>query len=195
MPDTAFGGFTSFNRYFFAQVGKEAAIIDERFNHGGELATDIIEYLRRPLMSMATSRDGADVAQPQGAIFGPKVMITNEFAGSGGDAMPWYFHRFGVGKLIGTRTWGGLVGIGGTPDLMDGGNVTAPNIAIWNPEGTYDVENRGIEPDIVVQQDPKAVREGHDPQLEKAVAVVMEELEKNPAPEIKRPAYPNYHRQ
>ena len=195
MPDTAFGGFTSFNRYFFAQVGKEAAIIDERFNHGGELATDIIEYLRRPLMSMATSRDGADVAQPQGAIFGPKVMITNEFAGSGGDAMPWYFRRFGVGKLIGTRTWGGLVGIGGTPGLMDGGNVTAPNIAIWNPEGTYDVENRGIEPDIVVQQDPKAVREGHDPQLEKAVAVVMEELEKNPAPEIKRPAYPNYHRQ
>jgi tricorn protease len=193
MPDTAFGGFTSFNRYFFAQVGKEAAIIDERFNHGGALATDIIEYLKRPLMSMAMYRDGADSAQPQGAIFGPKVMITNEFAGSGGDAMPWYFRRFGVGKLIGTRTWGGLVGIFEFPALMDGGRVTAPNAAIYNPDGLFDVENHGIAPDIVVEQDPKLVRQGHDPQLEKAVAVVMEELEKNPAPKIKRPAYPNYH--
>lgn len=194
MPDTAFGGFTSFNRYFFAQVGKEAAIIDERFNHGGWLATDVIEYLKRPLMSMAMSRDGADIAQPQGAIFGPKVMITNEFAGSGGDAMPWYFHRFGVGKLIGTRTWGGLVGIGDYPGLMDGGYVTAPDFAIWNPDtGRFDIENHGIAPDIAVEQDPKLVREGHDPQLEKAVAVIMEELEKNPPPKIKRPEYPNYH--
>ncbi len=194
MPDTAFGGFTSFNRYFFAQVGKDAVIVNERFNHGGQLATDVIEYLKRPLMSMAMFRDGADSAQPQGAIFGPKVMITNEFAGSGGDAMPWYFRRFGVGKLIGTRTWGGLVGIGGTPGLMDGGFVTAPNAAIYNPQdGKFDVENHGIAPDIVVEQDPKLVREGHDPQLEKAIAVVMEELEKNPPPEVKRPAYPNYH--
>jgi tricorn protease len=120
-------------------------------------------------------------------------MITNEFAGSGGDAMPWYFHRFGVGKLIGALTWGGLVGIGGTPDLMDGGRVTAPNAAIYNPDGHFDVENHGIAPDIVVEQDPKLVREGHDPQLEKAVAVVMEELEKSPPPKVKRPAYPNYH--
>ena len=194
MPDTFFGGFTSFNRYFFAQVGKEAAIIDERFNHGGYLATDVIEYLKRPLMSMAMARDGADTAQPQGAIFGPKVMITNEFAGSGGDAMPWYFHRFGVGKLIGTRTWGGLVGIGDYPGLMDGGWVTAPDFAIWNPDdGQFDIENHGIAPDLVVEQDPKLVREGHDPQLEKAVAVVMEELEKNPPPKVKRPAYPKYH--
>ncbi|HXN45121.1 MAG TPA: PDZ domain-containing protein, partial [Bryobacteraceae bacterium] len=193
MPDTNFGGFTSFNRYFFAQVGKEAVIIDERFNHGGELATDIIEYLKRPLMSMAIPRDGAAMAQPQGAIFGPKVMITNEFAGSGGDAMPWYFHRFDVGKLVGTRTWGGLVGIGGTPELMDGGRVMAPNIAIYNPDGHFDVENHGITPDFVVEQDPKLVREGHDPQLEKAVAVVLDELEKNPPAKGKRPPYPNYH--
>jgi len=193
MPDTFFGGFTSFNRYFFAQVGKEGAIIDERFNHGGALATDIIEYLKRPLMSMAMGRDGAEMAQPQGAIFGPKVMITNEFAGSGGDAMPWYFRRFGVGKLVGTRTWGGLVGIDEMPELIDGGHVTAPNWAIWNPDGHFDVENHGITPDIVVEQDPKLVREGHDPQLEKAVAVVMEELEKNPPAKLKRPPYPNYH--
>ena len=193
MPDTASGGYLNFNRYFFAQVDKEAAIIDERFNHGGQLATDIIEYLKRPLMSLITFRNGADWVQPQGAIFGPKVMIINEFAGSGGDAMPWYFQRFGVGKLVGKRTWGGLVGISGFPDLMDGGVVTAPNAAVWNPNGQFDVENRGVSPDIDIELDPKAVRQGHDPQLEKAVQVVMEELEKNPMPHPKRPPYPNYH--
>ncbi|MGA3039445.1 MAG: PDZ domain-containing protein, partial [Bryobacteraceae bacterium] len=154
MPDTAFGGYTSFTRYFFAQVDKDAAIIDERFNHGGKLATDIIEYLQRKLMSVATTRDGADSLQPQGAIFGPKVMIINQFAGSGGDAMPWYFHRAGVGKLIGERTWGGLVGLTGYPELMDGGVVMAPSFAIWNPNGTFDVENHGIAPDIEVDLEP-----------------------------------------
>ncbi len=193
MPDTGFGGYTSFNRYFFAQVGKDAAIIDERFNHGGQLATDIIEYLKRPLLSFATPRDGADFVQPQGAIFGPKVMIINEFAGSGGDAMPWYFRREGVGKLVGKTTWGGLVGLMGFPELMDGGRVTAPNVAIWNPNGQYDIENHGVPPDFEVELDPKALRQGHDPQLEKAVQVVMDELGKNPIPEPKRPPYPNYH--
>jgi tricorn protease len=192
MPDTGFGGYTSFMRYFFAQVDKEGAIIDERFNHGGALATDIIEYLQRKLMSVATSRDGADFMQPQGAIFGPKVMIINQFAGSGGDAMPWYFHRAGVGKLIGERTWGGLVGLTGYPELMDGGVVMAPSFAIWNPNGTYDIENHGIAPDIEVEFDPAVVRQGHDPQLEKAVEVVMEELRNNPPPVLKRPPYPDY---
>jgi tricorn protease len=192
MPDTGFGGFTSFTRYFFAQVGKDAAIIDERFNHGGALATDIIEYLQRKPMSVATARSGADFVQPQGAIFGPKVMIINQFAGSGGDAMPWYFHRAGVGKLIGERTWGGLVGLNGYPQLMDGGVVMAPSVAIWNPNGTMDVENHGITPDIEVDQDPALVRQGHDPQLEKAIEVVMQELRDNPPPELKRPVFPNY---
>jgi tricorn protease len=193
MPDTSYGGYQSFMRYFFAQIGKEAVIVDERFNHGGSLATDIIEYLKRRPLSVVTARDGADFVQPQGAIFGPKVMIINEFAGSGGDAMPWYFRREGVGKLVGKRTWGGLVGMGGFPDLIDGGGVTAPNLAIWNPNGQYDVENRGIAPDIEVELDPAAVRQGHDPQLEKAVQLVMEELEKNPPAPLKRPPYPNYH--
>ncbi|HKX00095.1 MAG TPA: PDZ domain-containing protein [Bryobacteraceae bacterium] len=195
MPDTAFGGYTNFNRYFFAQVGKEAVIIDERFNHGGALATDIIEYLKRPMMSLVTFRDGADLVQPQGAIFGPKVMIVNEFAGSGGDAMPWYFHRFGVGKLVGKRTWGGLVGIFGFPELMDGGRVTAPNAAVWNPDGEFDVENRGIPPDIDVELDPAALRKGHDVQLETAVQVVLEELNQHPVTQPKRPSYPNYHKE
>jgi tricorn protease len=194
MPDTATGGYINFNRYFFAQVGKEAAIIDERFNGGGALATDIIEYLKRPLMSLVATRDGADEQQPQGAIFGPKVMIINEFAGSGGDAMPWYFHRAGVGKLIGKRTWGGLVGRAAAPELMDGGFASAPSSGVWNPNGEWEVENHGITPDIEVDQDPEAVRSGHDPQLEKAVEVVMEELVKHPVPQPKRPAYPNYHK-
>ena len=192
MPDTNFGGYAAFMRYFFAQVGKQAAIIDERFNHGGWLATDVIEYLQRKPMSVITFRDGEDWVQPQGAIFGPKVMIINEFAGSGGDAMPWYFHRAGVGKLVGMRTWGGLVGLTGYPDLMDGGAVMAPSAAIWNPNGTYDVENHGVPPDIEVDLDPAQVRQGHDSQLEKAVQVVMEELEKAPRPELKRPPYPVY---
>ena len=193
MPDTAFGGYTSFNRYFFAQVGKDALIVDERFNHGGALATDVIEYLSRRMLSLVTFRDGADMVQPQGAIFGPKAMIINQFAGSGGDAMPWYFRRAGVGKLIGERTWGGLVGIFAVPELIDGGYVTAPNAAVWNPDGHFDVENHGVAPDIEVLLDPAAVRQGHDPQLEKAVEVVMEELKKNPPQKPQRPPYPNYH--
>jgi tricorn protease len=192
MPDTSIGGYTSFMRYFFAQVDKEAVIIDERFNHGGQLATDIIEYLQRKPMSLVSARDGADMMQPQGAIFGPKVMIINEFAGSGGDAMPWYFHRAGVGKVVGERTWGGLVGLNGYPPLMDGGVVMAPSIAVWNPNGTQDVENRGVSPDIEVALDPAAVRQRHDPQLEKAIEVVMQELAANPVQQFKRPTYPDY---
>jgi tricorn protease len=193
MPDTAFGGLTNFTRYYYAQVGKEAVIIDERFNGGGALATDIIEHLKRTMMSLVATRDGEDEVQPQGAIFGPKVMIINEFAGSGGDAMPNYFRRAGVGKLIGKRTWGGLVGRAGAPPLMDGGFVSAPSSAVWGPAGEWDAENVGIAPDIEVEHDPALVRQGKDPQLERAIAEVMAELKKNPVPKPKRPAYPNYH--
>lgn len=194
MPDTALGGLTFFNRYFFAQTGKQGAIIDERFNGGGMLATDIIEYLSRRLLSAVATRDGRDEIQPQGLIFGPKVMIINEFAGSGGDAMPWYFRRAGVGKLVGKKTWGGLVGRAGAPELMDGGMVTAPSSAVFNPvSGQWEVENIGIAPDIEVELDPEAVRQGRDPQLEKAIEVVLAELKKAPPPVIRRPAYPNYH--
>ena len=193
MPDTGFGGYTNFTRYFFAQVGKEAVIVDERFNGGGALATDIIEILQRRLLSLVATRDGEDEDQPQGAIFGPKVMIINEFAGSGGDAMPWYFRRAGVGKLIGKRTWGGLVGRAAAPELMDGGFVSAPSSGVWNPNGQWEVENHGIAPDIEAELDPELTLKGRDPQLEKAVQVVMEELKQNPLPHPHRPAYPNYH--
>ena len=194
MPDTANGGLTAFNRYFYAQLGKEAAIVDERFNGGGLLATDIAEILNRKPLSAASNRVGEPLMQPQG-IFGPKVMLINERAGSGGDAMPWYFRRAGVGKLIGMRTWGGLVGMAGGPGLMDGGFVGAPSSGIYNPmTGEWEVENIGVPPDIEVEQDPALVRKGRDPQLEKAVEVILEEMKKNPPPTLRRPAFPNYHR-
>jgi tricorn protease len=193
MPDTAFGGHTNFNRYFYAQVNKSAAIIDERFNGGGALATDIVETLSRKPLSRVATRDGEDELQPQGAIFGPKVMIINEFAGSGGDAMPWYFRRAGVGPLVGKRTWGGLVGRAGAPALMDGGFVSSPSSAVWDPsQSKWIAENVGIEPDVEVEQDPEAVRQGKDPQLEKAVEIVLAELKKAPGSQPKRPAFPNY---
>jgi len=194
MPDTYFGGYTYFNRYFYAQVGREAVIIDERFNAGGMLATDIIERFQRKLMSLIATRDGEDEVQPQGAIFGPKVMLVNEFAGSGGDAMPWYFKRAKVGLLVGKRTWGGLVGRAGVPTLMDGGFVSAPSSGVWSPEGKWIAENIGVIPDVEVELDPKFVRQGKDPQLEKAIEIVLDELAKNPLPKPKRPAYPNYHK-
>jgi tricorn protease len=121
-------------------------------------------------------------------------MIVNEFAGSGGDAMPWYFRKAGVGRLVGTRTWGGLVGIWDYPQLIDGGSVTAPRGAIYGLQGEWEVENRGIAPDIEVEMDPALVRQGHDPQLEKAVEVVLDELKKNPLPKYRKPAYPKYPR-
>ena len=194
MPDTAAGGYTTFNRYYFAQVGKEAAIIDERYNGGGDIADYIIDYLRRPLLSYWNMREGKDITTPIEAIFGPKVMIINEMAGSGGDAMPWMFRKTGIGPLVGKRTWGGLVGHYTNPaDLLDGGRMGTPNLAFYNPNGTWDVENHGVPPDIEVEYDPKAVRAGHDPQLEKAVEVVMELLKKNPPPAApQHPPYPNY---
>jgi tricorn protease len=121
-------------------------------------------------------------------------MLINEFAGSGGDEMPHYFRQAGLGPLIGKRTWGGLVGIGEYPQLIGGGVVTAPNAAFWFPSGKWEVENHGVDPDIEVDLDPQAMRAGHDPQLEKAVAVVLEALEKHPLARAKKPAYPNYHK-
>jgi len=193
LPDTAGGGYTNFNRYYFAQLDKQAAVIDERFNGGGQAADYIIDYLRKPLNSYWAVRDGEDFRQPFGTMPGPKAMIINEYAGSGGDYMPWMFHRYGVGPLIGKRTWGGLVGIGGYPVLIDGGSVTAPHFAFYSPEGEWEVENHGVAPDIEVEMDPQAWRQGRDPQLEKAVAVVLAALQKNPPKVTKRPAYPNYH--
>jgi tricorn protease len=192
LPDTANGGLTSFNRYFFAQTDKQGAVIDERYNHGGQLADYIVDYLRRPPMSRVYSREGEAYTEPTQAIFGPKAMLINEFSGSGGDALPWYFKRDGIGPLIGTRTWGGLVGIGGYPPLMDGGSVTAPRWAIGGLHGQWEVENHGIAPDTEVWQDPKLVRQGHDPQLEHAVTWLLQQLSTHPQPKYATPPYPDF---
>jgi tricorn protease len=194
LPDTALGGYTNFNRYYFSQINKEGAVIDERFNGGGTAADYIIDYMRRPLMNMWATREGKDFTTPVGSIYGPKAMIINEFSGSGGDMLPWLFRHANVGPLVGKRTWGGLVGIYDYPQLIDGGQVTSPRVAFYNLQGEWDVENHGTPPDVEVEFDPAAWRQGHDPQLERAVAVVMDLLKKNPTPKYKRPPYPNYHK-
>jgi len=193
LPDTEYEGFTNFNRYFFAQVGKQGVILDERFNHGGQIADYIIDYLKRKPMSIIASREGRLVLDPPLAIYGPKVMIINGFAGSGGDALPWYFRKSSLGPLVGVRTWGGLVGIGGYPTLIDGGSVTAPRAAIGGLHGQWEVEGVGIPPDIEVEQDPRAVRDGRDPQLEAAVDKALQLLRDHPVPAYRRPPYPNHH--
>ncbi len=194
LPDTGAGGFTSFNRYYFAQTDKQGAVVDERFNAGGQVADYIVEALNRKVVSYWSPRYGAVEHTPNAAIYGPKVMIANEVSGSGGDAMPWLFKSAQIGPLVGKRTWGGLVGIGAIPTLMDGGQVTSPSVAFFSPKGEWDVENHGVEPDYAVEQDPKAVAAGHDPQLEAAVALAMDKLKASPPPQPRRPAYPNYRR-
>jgi len=190
VPNTAEPGHTYFKRYFYPQVDKEAIIVDERFNGGGNVADYYIDILRRPFIANWAMRYGADLKTPFGAIQGPKAMIIDETAGSGGDLLPWMFRKFGLGPLVGQRTWGGLVGILGFPVLMDGGGITAPNLAIWTPEDGWVVENEGVPPDVEVEQTPADVIAGRDPQLEKAIEVVMEEIRKNPPPKATRPPYP-----
>ncbi|QVL33967.1 PD40 domain-containing protein [Telmatocola sphagniphila] len=193
LPDTQSQGYTRFNRYFFAQAGREGAIVDERFNGGGLLADHVIDYLRQPIRNYASTREGADQAFPTSAIPGPKVMLINEQAGSGGDYLPYTFRQSKLGPLVGKRTWGGLVGIGGYPELIDGGSVTAPRWGIWFPNSRWDVENRGVAPDIEVEFDPRIARQGKDPQLEKAIEIVLEELKKSPVKRPNRPPFPNYY--
>ena len=192
LPDTALGGYSNFNRYYFSQIDKDGAVIDERFNGGGTAADYIIDYMRRPLMNRWATREGEDFSTPSASIYGPKVMIINEYAGSGGDLMPWLFRKAGIGPTVGKRTWGGLVGIYDYPQLIDGGSVTAPRVAFYNLQGEWDVENYGTPADVDVDFDPAAWRQGKDTQLEKAVQVAMDLLKKNPPLKPKRPAYPNY---
>ncbi|WP_396625128.1 PDZ domain-containing protein [Luteitalea sp.] len=186
VPNTAGAGHEYFKRYFYPQTNREAVIVDERFNGGGQVADYYIDLLRRPLVSYWATRHGEPVRTPAAAILGPKVMITDETAGSGGDLLPWMFRKFSLGPIVGTRTWGGLVGILGYPVLMDGGNVTAPNLAIFTDEG-WVVENEGVPADIEVEQVPADVIAGRDPQLERAIKEALDALAKQP---VKVPARP-----
>ena len=150
---------------------------------------------RQPIGGVSNDAPGAiHFPLPMAGVLGPKVLLTNELAGSGGDYFPWAFHELKVGPLIGTRTWGGLVGIGGYPSLLDGGGVTAPRAAIYGLHGEWEVENRGIAPDIEVENDPASVAGGRDLQLEKAVQVTLEALKKAPVVIPDHPPYPNYHK-
>jgi tricorn protease len=190
VPNTGGSGHTYFKRYFYPQVHKDAVIVDERFNGGGSVADYYIDILRRPFIANWAMRYGADLKTPFASIQGPKAMLIDETAGSGGDLLPWMFHKYGMGPLIGKRTWGGLVGILGFPVLMDGGSITAPNLAIWTPEDGWIVENEGVPPDIEVEQTPADIIAGRDPQLEKAIEVVLADLKKNPPAKAVRPPYP-----
>lgn len=190
VPNTTGAGHTYFKRYFFPQAHKDAVIVDERFNGGGQVADYYIDMLRRPLVSMWAMRYGADLKTPAASIQGPKALIIDETAGSGGDLFPWMWRQSNLGPIIGKRTWGGLVGILGFPVLMDGGNITAPNLAIWTADEGWIVENEGVPPDIEVEQTPADVIAGRDPQLERAIQVVMDELKKNPPKPLTRPAFP-----
>jgi len=188
LPNTAGSGYSSFTRYFYAQQEKDGAVIDERYNQGGMVADYIVNELDKKPMGYFTLRDGQPSTSPFAGIYGPKVMIINESAGSGGDALPYYFRLRKLGPLVGTRTWGGLVGTLGFPETIDGGGITAPNLAFYNLKGEWDVENIGVAPDIEVEYTPAEVIKGRDPQLERAVQEALKLLEQSPARRVPRPA-------
>lgn len=188
LPNTSVAGYTAFNRYYFAQQDKQGAVIDERYNQGGSVADYIVDQMSRQLMGFFAERAGDPVTMPMVGILGPKVMIVNESAGSGGDALPYYFRVAKIGPLIGTRTWGGLVGTLGVPNPVDNGAITAPDLAFYDVNGKWAVENQGITPDIEVQNTPADVIRGHDPQLERAVAEALKLLQAHPSPNTPRPA-------
>jgi tricorn protease len=191
VPDTSISGLMMFDKYLGAQLGKDGMIIDERYNHGGMVPDFYTEKLGRKLLNLIAPREGKDIPYPPVAVYGPKVMIVNELAGSGGDAFPWFFRREKIGPIVGTRTWGGLVGISRQIPLLDGGNVTAPEVAFWSADngGEWIVENHGVDPDVVVEQKPDLEVSGHDPQLEKALELVKEALKTYP-PLPPRPKFP-----
>ena len=192
LPNTADQGYEYFNRYYFAQQDRQGVILDERFNGGGYIADYFVDILARHLRGYFNNPVGErrPWTEPITGIFGPKVMLINEYAGSGGDMLPYLFHEMQLGPLVGTRTWGGLVGIWDVPGLIDGGYITAPRGGFFNVQGQWDVEGVGITPDIVVQQTPALVAQGRDPQLERAVQEALRLLEANPVKLQAEPAPP-----
>jgi tricorn protease len=188
LPDTAGDGYTFFNRMFFAQVDKPALIVDDRRNSGGQAANYVLEVLNRKYLSGWKDRDALVFNTPAAAIYGPKAMLIDQDAGSGGDFLPYGFRRLGLGKLIGTRTWGGLIGISANPPLIDGAFLTVPFFRVFTPDGEWRVENEGVAPDVEVPLDPVAVNAGNDVQLDAAIADVLQQLKDSP--EIPRKTAP-----
>jgi tricorn protease len=191
VPDTAEEGQVELYRQFMGQLGKDGLVVDERFNAGGQIPDRFVELLNRPVTNYWAVRDGKDWQWPPAAIPGPKVMLINGWSGSGGDCFPLYFKMANLGPLIGRRTWGGLIGISGAPDLVDGGNVTVPTFGMYSTDGKWLVEGHGVDPDIDVVDDPAKMSDGGDPQLDRAIEEVMRLLKERPPVVPKRPAYEN----
>ena len=191
LPNTAGAGYTLFNRMFFSQTDKDAMIIDERSNGGGQAANYITDVLSRTYLSGWKDRDGLIFNTPGGAMFGPKLMLIDQDAGSGGDFLPYSFREMEIGTLMGTRTWGGLIGISANPSLVDGGFLVVPYFRFFDADYEWTVENEGVAPDIEVQLDPLMTNKGRDAQLEAAIAEVLRQLEdfNNPVPD-QAPPYP-----
>ncbi|HEY3176724.1 MAG TPA: S41 family peptidase [Candidatus Polarisedimenticolia bacterium] len=190
VPNTQVGGIQEFTKQYYPQVDKEGIIVDERFNGGGFIPDFFVERLRRTTMTYWSNRDGQDFRTPGTAIDGPKCILVNEYAGSGGDAFPYYFRLNGLGPVIGKRTWGGLVGISHSLPLVDGGAITMPDFGMWDPKTSqWVVENHGVDPDMEVENAPHLMVSGHDPQLERAIEWALEQLKKNPPRKPARPAY------
>ena len=175
-------------RQFMAQWDKDGLIIDERFNSGGQIPDRFVELLNRPPLAYFAVRDGASWQWPPVGHRGPKVMLINGWSGSGGDAFPTYFKEAGLGPLIGTRTWGGLIGISGSPPLVDGGGVTVPTFRQYSPQGQWFAEGHGVDPDIPVDENPTELAKGRDPQLLRAIDEVMKGVANLPP----APAHPPY---
>ncbi|MGC4045318.1 MAG: PDZ domain-containing protein [Armatimonas sp.] len=191
VPDTGTGGQADLVRQFVGQLNKPALLIDDRWNGGGQIPTRFIELLNRPMTNLWAIRDGKDSPWPPDSHQGPKAMLINGLAGSGGDCFPYYFRQAKLGKLIGMRTWGGLVGLSGNPGLMDGSSVTVPTFAFYENDGTWAVEGHGVDPDIEVLDDPSKMQNGGDPQIEAAVRHLLEEIKRKPFVQPARPKYPN----
>jgi tricorn protease len=191
VPNTGQDGQNDLYQQLQSNINKEAVIIDERWNGGGQIPNRFIELLNRPITNYWARRDGNDWHWPVDSHQGPKCMLINGLAGSGGDAFPYYFKQAGLGKLIGTRTWGGLVGISGVPPLIDGASVTVPNFAFYEKDGTWGIEGHGVDPDIEVIDDPALMQNGGDPQLDMGIKQMLDELKKKPYIAPKRPSYPD----
>ncbi|MDE2138621.1 MAG: PDZ domain-containing protein, partial [Gammaproteobacteria bacterium] len=187
-------GIAQFVRQFYAQLDKQALILDERWNGGGNIDQILLERLRRVLAGMATNREGAAATVPQQLVLGPKICLINHFSASDGDLFPYYFRQYKLGPLLGTRTWGGVRGIRGDWGLLDGGYITIPEDAIYGLDSQWVIENRGVAPDITVDDSPADWMRGHDVQLEAAISYILGELgrkpEPLPAPPPALPAYP-----
>jgi tricorn protease len=181
MSDMEQLGLQQFVRQFYSQLGKQAVILDDRWNGGGFVAPMALERLRRVLVALGTNREAAVGTEPNELIGGPKITLLNHWSASDGDIFPWLFQRYGLGKLLGTRSWGGVRGIRGMWSMMDGGYVTIPEDAMYKLDSTWAVENHGVDPDIVVEDEPADLLAGHDKQLETAVHLMVEAIGKAPA--------------